>query len=106
MQWARPLEPEHIDADGDLVVRCLCYPHYYTKSPLLRVVEVMPPAIDELITFAARLARPFLTEPSLAQYPNSCELCIYYTAFNSKIGRHTTGTISRRKTSPRTCVSV
>ena len=35
VQWARPTEPEHTDADGDLVVRCLCYPHIYTKSPLL-----------------------------------------------------------------------
>jgi hypothetical protein len=52
------------------------------------MVEVMPPTIDELITFAVRLARPFLTAPSLAQYPNSCELNIYYTAFGSKIGRH------------------
>ena len=95
VQWARPTEPEHTDADGDLVVRCLCYPHIYTKSPLLRVVEVMPPAIDELITFAARLARPVLTEPSLAQYPNSCELCIYYTAFGSKIGRHRDNFVSK-----------
>jgi hypothetical protein len=88
VQWATPTVPEHTDADGDRVVRCLCYPHYYTKSPLLRMVEVMPPAIDELITFAVQLARPLLTTPSLAQYPNSCELCIYYTAFDSKIGRH------------------
>ena len=42
--------PEHTDADGDRVVQCLCYPHYYyTKSPLLRMVEVMPPAINELV---------------------------------------------------------
>ena len=80
--------PEHTDADGDRVVRCLCYPHIYTKSPLLRVVEVMPPAIDELVKFAAQLARPWLTTPSLARSPDSCELCIYYTAFESKIGRH------------------
>ena len=88
VQWATPTVPEHTDADGDRVVQCLCYPHYYTKSPLLRMVEVMPPAIDELITFAVQLARPFLTTPSRAQYPNTCELCIYYTAFGSKIGRH------------------
>ena len=88
VQWATPTVPEHTDADGDRVVGCLCYPHFYTKSPLLRTVEVMPPAVDELITFAFQLARPFLTAPSLAQYPNSCELCIYYTAFGSKIGRH------------------
>ena len=37
VQWATPTVPEHTDADGDRVVRCLCYPHYYTKSPLLRV---------------------------------------------------------------------
>ena len=74
--------PEHTDADGDRVVQCLCYPHYYTKSPLLRMVEAMPPVIDELIKYAAQLARPFLTTPSLASSPNSCELCmcIYYTA--------------------------
>ena len=88
VQWATPTVPEHTDPDGDRVVQCLCYPHYYTKSPLLRMVEVMPPAIDELITFAVQLARPVLTPPSLAQRPNSCELCIYYTAFGSKIGRH------------------
>jgi hypothetical protein len=88
VQWGRPTVPEHTDADGDRVVQCLCYPHYYTKSPLLRMVEVMPPAIDELITFASQLARPFLTAPSLEEDPNSCELCIYYTAFGSKMGRH------------------
>ena len=76
-------------------MRCLCYPHYYTKSPLLRMVEVMPPVIDELIAFAVRLARPFLTTPSLAQYPNSCELSIYYTAFGSKIGRHRDNFVSK-----------
>ena len=86
VQWATPTVPEHTDPDGDRVVQCLCYPHYYTKSPLLRMVEVMPPAIDELITFAVQLARPVLTPPSLAQRPNSCELCIYYTAFGSKMG--------------------
>mgnify|MGYP001161671204 CR=1 FL=1 len=95
VQWATPTVPEHTDADGDRVVRCLCYPHYYTKSPLLRVVEVMPPVIDELIAFAVRLARPFLTTPSRAQYPNSCELCIYYTAFGSKIGRHRDNFVSQ-----------
>jgi hypothetical protein len=95
VQWATPTVPEHTDADGDRVVQCLCYPHYYAKSPLLRMVEVMPPAIDELITFAVRLARPFLTTPSLAQYPNSCELCIYYTAFGSKIGRHRDNFVSQ-----------
>ena len=81
VQWATPTVPEHTDADGDRVVGCLCYPHFYTKSPLLRTVdvEVMPPAVDELITFAFQLARPFLTTPSLAHYPNSCELCIYYS---------------------------
>jgi len=88
VQWATPTVAEHTDADGDRVVGCLCYPHFYTKSPLLRTVEVMPPAIDELITFALRLSRSFLTTPSLAQRPNACELCIYYTAFDSKIGRH------------------
>ena len=95
VQWATPTVPEHTDADGDRVVRCLCYPHYYTKSPLLRMVEVMPPVIDELIAFAVRLARPFLTTPSLAQYPNSCELSIYYTAFGSKIGRHRDNFVSK-----------
>ena len=95
MQWGTPTVPEHTDADGDRVVQCLCYPHYYTKSPLLRMVEVMPPAINELVKFAAQLARPWLTAPSLAQYPNSCELCIYYTAFNSKIGRHRDNFLSR-----------
>ena len=59
------------------------------------MVEVMPPAIDELIEFAVQLARPFLTTPSLAQYPNSCELCIYYTAFGSKIGRHRDNFVSQ-----------
>ena len=88
VQWGRPTVPERTDADGDRVVQCLCYPHYYTKSPLLRMVEVMPPAIDELIKFATQLARPWLTAPSLEQYPNSCELCVYYTAFKSTIGRH------------------
>ena len=88
VQWGTPTVPEHTDADGDRVVQCLCYPHYFTKSPLLRMIEVMPPAINELVKYAAQLARPWLTTPSLAQYPNSCELCIYYTAFNSKIGRH------------------
>ena len=88
VQWATPTVPEHTDADGDRVVGCVCYPHYYTKSPLLRRVEVMPPVIDELITFALQLARPFLTTSSLALRPNSCELCIYYTAFDSKMGRH------------------
>ena len=88
VQWATPTVPEHTDADGDCVVGCMCYPHYYTKSPLLRTVEVMPPIIDELITFALQLAHPFLTAPSRMQRPNSCELCIYYTAFGSRIGRH------------------
>ena len=88
VQWATPTVPEHTDADGDCVVGCMCYPHYYTKSPLLRTVEVMPPIIDELITFALQLAQPFLTSPSRMQRPNSCELCIYYTAFGSRIGRH------------------
>ena len=95
VQWGTPTVPEHTDADGDRVVQCLCYPHYYTKSPLLRTIEVMPPAIDELVRFAAQLARPWLTPLSLAQYPNSCELCIYYTAFNSKIGRHRDNFVSR-----------
>lgn len=99
VQWGTPTVPEHTDADGDRVVQCLCYPHYYTKSTLLRMVEVMPPAINELVKFAAQLARPWLTTPSLAQYPNSCELCIYYTAFNSKIGRHRDNFVSRDLTS-------
>ena len=58
VQWGTPTVPEHTDADGDRVVQCFCYPHYYTKSPLLRMVEVMPPAINELVKFAAQLARP------------------------------------------------
>ena len=88
VQWATPTVPEHTDEDGDRVVQCPCYPHYYTKSQLLRRVEVMPPAVDELVKFAAQLARPWLTPPSLAHEPDSCELCIYYTAFKSKMGRH------------------
>ena len=55
VQWGTPTVPEHTDADGDRVVQCLCYPHYYTKSPLLRMVEVMPPAINELVKFAAQV---------------------------------------------------
>ena len=59
MQWGTPTVPEHTDADGDRVVQCLYYPHYYTKStPLLRMLEVMPPAINELVKFAVQLARP------------------------------------------------
>jgi hypothetical protein len=95
VQWGTSTVPEYTDADGDRVVRCLCYPHYYTKSPLLRMVEAMPPVVDELIKYAVHLSRPFLTTPSLASYPNSCELCIYYTAFNSKIGRHRDNFVSK-----------
>ena len=67
VQWGTPTVPEYTDADGDRVVQCLCYPHYYTKSPLLRMVEVMPPAIKELVKFAAQLARPWLTTPRQRQ---------------------------------------
>jgi hypothetical protein len=59
------------------------------------MVEATPPVIDELIKYAAQLARPFLTTPSLSSYPNSCELCIYYTAFDSKIGRHRDNFVSK-----------
>jgi hypothetical protein len=86
--WATPLVSEHIDQDGDHVIGCLCYPHYYKKSPLLQFCEAMPPAIDDLITFALGLAQPFLTPESRAARPNSCELCLYFTAFQSKMGRH------------------
>ena len=88
VQWASPSVPEHTDTNGERVVGLMCYPHYYTKSPLLRRCEAMPSAIEELITFATQVARPYLTAPSLAERPNSCELCIYYTAFGSRMGRH------------------
>ena len=93
--WATPLVSEHTDEDGDRVIGCLCYPHYYKKSPLLQFCEAMPPAIDDLITFALQLAQPFLTPASRAARPNSCELCLYYTAFQSTMGRHRDNFVSR-----------
>ena len=100
VQWGTPTVPEHTDADGDRVVQCLCYPHYYTKSPLLRMVEVMPPAIDELVQFAAQLARPWLTTESRAQYPNSSHANSASTTRRSTARWGDTGTISCRESSP------
>ena len=88
LQWAEPIEAEHVDADGDRVVRLPIYPHYYTRSRLDAQVRVPPPAVRELAAYAAKLAAPVLTPESRSKLPNACELCMYYTAFDSSMGRH------------------
>lgn len=88
VQWAKPAAPAHIDADGDCVAVMPCYPHYYRRSPLLAMCEQMPLAIEELTKYASAAARPFLTPASRSRDPDVCELCGYYTAFESKMGRH------------------
>ena len=88
VQWVQPVAPEHVDGDGEKVVQCLVYPHLYTRSLLDRWVEVMPPAVEELVKYAVRMARPLLTPASRASTPNFCEMCVYYTAFGGKMGRH------------------
>ena len=50
--------------------------------------EVMPHALTDLISMLHDAALPFLTTASRMSPPNSCELNMYYTAFESKIGRH------------------
>ena len=60
VQWASPSVPERTDTDGERVVGLMCYPHYYTKSPLLRRCEAMPSAIEELITFAIQCCASLL----------------------------------------------
>ena len=77
-----------MDDNGDQVVGCVAYPHYYTRSPLDQTCEVMPPAVEALVSWAHMLAMPYLTKRSQASMPNACELNLYYTAFDSRIGRH------------------
>ena len=93
--WATLKVREHTDEDGDRVIGCLCYPHLYRKASLLQYCEAMPQAVDDLITFALRLAQPWLTTASRAERPNSCELLIYYTTFQSTIGRHRDNFVSQ-----------
>ena len=38
----------------------------------------MPPAVEELVKYAVRMARPLLTPASRASTPNFCEMCVYY----------------------------
>ena len=58
IQWARPSEAVHIDEDGDRVVRLPCYTHYYSRSPLLAMCEVMPPTVTELVRFGFETGTP------------------------------------------------
>jgi hypothetical protein len=88
VRWSKEVVGQHMDDNGDQVVGCVAYPHYYTRSPLDQTCEVMPPAVEALVSWAHMLAMPYLTKRSQASMPNACELNLYYTAFDSHIGRH------------------
>ena len=88
VRWSKEVVGQHMDDNGDQVVGCVAYPHYYTRSPLDQTCEVMPPAVEALVSWAHMLAMPYLTKRSQASMPNACELNLYYTAFDSRIGRH------------------
>ena len=70
VQWAKPPEPAYVDEDGDEVVMMPCYPHYYRQSPLQAICEPMPPAIEDLVSYAFEMARPFLTSVSRSRLPD------------------------------------
>ena len=88
VRWSKVAIPEHIDEDGDRVVGLLGYPHIYSRSKADVTCEVMPQALNDLISHLYPLALPFLAPNSCKTPPNACELNLYYTAFASKIGRH------------------
>jgi len=95
LQWGVPTEPLRVDADGVSCAKLLVYPHYYTRSPLDAEVQVMPAAVKQLTAFAVQLAGPVLTPVSRSAEPNSCELCMYFTAFHSSMGRHRDNFVSK-----------
>ena len=88
VRWSTPASQVSSDGDGDRLFRGLAYPHYYTRSPLDATCEPMPDAIQELSRWCHGLAQPFLAPGSCRSAPNSVELCLYYTAFKSQMGRH------------------
>ena len=90
VRWSTPASDSQVssDGDGDRLFRGLAYPHYYTRSPLDATCEPMPAAIQELSRWCHGLAQPFLAPGSCGGAPNSVELCLYYTAFKSQMGRH------------------
>jgi hypothetical protein len=95
LQWGVPTEPLRADADGGSCAKLLVYPHYYTRSPLDAEVHVMPAAVKQLTAFAVQLALPVLTSESRSAEPNSCELCMYFTAFHSSMGQHRDNFLSK-----------
>ena len=61
VRWSKEVVGQHMDDNGDQVVGCVAYPHYYTRSPLDQTCEVMPPAVEALVSWAHMLAMPYLT---------------------------------------------
>ena len=90
MRWSVVTTPEHVDEDGDQVVGLLGYPHSYQRSPLDTTCEAMPPALVDLIPWLHSIALPVSFHRSLAQVTTQRMRAehIYYTAFESVIGRH------------------
>ena len=88
VRWSRTASGEFTDEDGERCVDGLAYPHYYTRSPLDVTCEPMPASVQDLTEWAYNLASPYLAPGSRNGAPNAVELCLYYTAFESKMGRH------------------
>ena len=88
VHWSTPITPLHSDEDGDRVVGLLSYPTNNTRSKLDETCWMMPEPLLDLKRELHHASLPFLAPNSRVQEPNHCALCLYYTAFDSCMGRH------------------
>jgi hypothetical protein len=75
------------DEDGNMIRDMFMYTAYGRLAHDWEAV-VMPRPVYDLGVFLWKAAFPLLTLKSQAHPPNGCQLLLYYTAFNSCMGRH------------------
>ena len=85
--WSVVVEPPHEDADGDHISILFNYTAY-GRLPSDWHARAMPRAIWDLNLILWRASFPFLTEVSQRSPPTGCQLLLYYTLFQSCMGRH------------------
>lgn len=85
--WSVPAGPMVEDEDGNMIRDMFMYTAYGRLAHDWEAV-VMPRPVYDLGVFLWKAAFPLLTLKSQAHPPNGCQLLLYYTAFNSCMGRH------------------
>jgi hypothetical protein len=85
--WSVLISPEYLDEDGDLVSQLYMYTAYGRLAHDWEAVP-MPRPIYDLGVALWRICFPLLGEVSRKHPPTGCQLLLYYTSFDSHMGRH------------------